>query len=155
MVAALNGENSDCLEISRIIENCPAYLILLNSSVVRHINREVNNGAHRCRRNSADFRSFATVLRQRGHVSTPVDSSSFPDHFPSPVSPPNSSFPARSPKTSNLGDLAGKLEFGGLAGDGKWSGKLLESAGVEARPRATPYGGERTKIRTVKRCRRP
>ncbi|KAL6219272.1 hypothetical protein ACLB2K_012478 [Fragaria x ananassa] len=28
-----------------------------------------------------------------------------------------------------------KLEFGGLAEDGKWLGKLLESAGVEARPR--------------------
>ncbi|KAL6228304.1 hypothetical protein ACLB2K_002255 [Fragaria x ananassa] len=60
---------------------------------------------------------------------------SVPDHFPSPASPPNSSFPARSPKTSNKVNLAGKLEFGGLAEDGKWSRKLLESAGVEARPR--------------------
>ncbi|KAL6192941.1 hypothetical protein ACLB2K_034026 [Fragaria x ananassa] len=34
-----------------------------------------------------------------------------------------------------LGDLTGKLEFGGLAGDEKWLGKLLESAGVEARLR--------------------
>ncbi|KAL6180287.1 hypothetical protein ACLB2K_046951 [Fragaria x ananassa] len=83
----------------------------------------------------ADVPPFATVRRRRGHASTPADSSSFPDHFPSPASPPNSSFPARSPKTSNKVNLAGKLEFGGLAGDGKWSENLLESAEVEVRPR--------------------
>ncbi|KAL6184868.1 hypothetical protein ACLB2K_046268 [Fragaria x ananassa] len=68
-------------------------------------------------------------------ASTPADSNSFPDLFPSPASPPNSSFPAKLTLFEVLGDLARKLEFGGLAGDGKWSGKLLESAGVEARPR--------------------
>ncbi|KAL6205255.1 hypothetical protein ACLB2K_022517 [Fragaria x ananassa] len=77
----------------------------------------------------------------RGRASTPADSSSFPDHFPSPASPPNSSFPVRSPKTLNLDDLAGKLEFGGLTEDGKWSGKLLESAGAKARPRRTDSPG--------------
>ncbi|KAL6205794.1 hypothetical protein ACLB2K_023046 [Fragaria x ananassa] len=69
-------------------------------------------------------------------ASTPADSSSFPDHFPSPASQPNSSFPARSPKTSNKVNLAGKLEFCGLAEDGKWSGKLLESAKVKTHPRS-------------------
>ncbi|KAL6195318.1 hypothetical protein ACLB2K_030938 [Fragaria x ananassa] len=43
------------------------------------------------------------------------------------------SFPARSPKTSNKIDLTGKLEKNGIAGEGKWSGTLLESSGVEAR----------------------
>ncbi|KAL6146549.1 hypothetical protein ACLB2K_057227 [Fragaria x ananassa] len=83
----------------------------------------------------ADAPPFATGEHRRGRASTLADSSSFPDLFPSPASPPNSSFPARSRKTSNKVNLAGKLEFGGLAGDGKRSGKLLESAGVEARPR--------------------
>ncbi|KAL6126425.1 hypothetical protein ACLB2K_074474 [Fragaria x ananassa] len=81
------------------------------------------------------YSPFRPYSAARGRASTPTDSSSFPDHFPSPASPPNSSFPARSPKTSNKINLAGKLEFGGLTGDGKWWGKLLESAGVEARPR--------------------
>ncbi|KAL6127742.1 hypothetical protein ACLB2K_071105 [Fragaria x ananassa] len=71
----------------------------------------------------------------KGAPPPPIDSSSVPDHFPSPASPPNSSFSARSPKTSNKIDMAGKREFDGLAGDEKWSGTLLESAGVEARPR--------------------
>ncbi|KAL6179947.1 hypothetical protein ACLB2K_046618 [Fragaria x ananassa] len=31
-----------------------------------------------------------------------------------------------------FGDLAGKLEKNGFAGEGKWSGMLLESSGVEA-----------------------
>ncbi|KAL6203326.1 hypothetical protein ACLB2K_027026 [Fragaria x ananassa] len=43
-------------------------------------------------------------------------------------------FPGRSTLFEVLGDLAGKLEFGGLAGERKWSGMLLESTGVEARP---------------------
>ncbi|KAL6228295.1 hypothetical protein ACLB2K_002248 [Fragaria x ananassa] len=83
----------------------------------------------------ADFPQFATVRRRQGRVSTPADSSSFPDLFPSPASPPNSSFPVRLTLFEVLGDLAGKLEFGGLAGVGKRSGKRLESARVEARPR--------------------
>ncbi|KAL6225124.1 hypothetical protein ACLB2K_003976 [Fragaria x ananassa] len=76
----------------------------------------------------------------RGRASIPADSSSVPDHFSSPTSPSNSSFPARSPKTSNKVDLTGKLEFGGLAGDENWSWMLLESAGVEARPRRAGDG---------------
>ncbi|KAL6145338.1 hypothetical protein ACLB2K_056026 [Fragaria x ananassa] len=92
----------------------------------------------------ADVPPFAIGEQRRGRASTLADSSSFPDLFPSPASPPNSSFPARSPKTSNKVNLAGKLEFGGLAGDGKWSGKLLESAEVEAcqrRCRTVASGG--------------
>ncbi|KAL6218960.1 hypothetical protein ACLB2K_012167 [Fragaria x ananassa] len=54
-----------------------------------------------------------------------------------------------SPKTSNKVNLVGTLEFDGLAGDGKRSGKLLESAGVEA-PSPAPYGGERREIRTLR-----
>ncbi|KAL6204114.1 hypothetical protein ACLB2K_021383 [Fragaria x ananassa] len=50
---------------------------------------------------------FATARRRRWRASTPADSNSVPDHFLSPVSPLNSSFPARSPKTSNKVDLAG------------------------------------------------
>ncbi|KAL6205069.1 hypothetical protein ACLB2K_022333 [Fragaria x ananassa] len=91
----------------------------------------------------------------RGRGSTQADSRSFPDHFPSPATPLNSSFPARSTLFEVLVDLAGKLEKNGLVGDGKWSGKLLESAGVEARPCAASYGGERMEICTVKRCGRP
>ncbi|KAL6124841.1 hypothetical protein ACLB2K_077350 [Fragaria x ananassa] len=75
-----------------------------------------------------------SFLRQR-RASTRADSSSVPDHFSSPVSPPNSSFLVRSILFEVLGDLAGKLEFGGLAGEGKCSGTLLESARVEARRR--------------------
>ncbi|KAL6193436.1 hypothetical protein ACLB2K_034520 [Fragaria x ananassa] len=91
----------------------------------------------------ADFPLFTTVRHRRGRASTPADSSSFPDLLPSPASPPNFSFPVRLTLFEVLGDLAGKLEFGGLAGDGKRSGKLLESARVEARPRlcsSVPYG---------------
>ncbi|KAL6181517.1 hypothetical protein ACLB2K_048172 [Fragaria x ananassa] len=72
------------------------------------------------------IRHCTALARARLHPSSVLD------HFPSPT---NSSFPAKSPKTSNKVDLSGKLEFDGLAGDGKWSGKLLESAGVETRPR--------------------
>ncbi|KAL6180631.1 hypothetical protein ACLB2K_047292 [Fragaria x ananassa] len=79
--------------------------------------------------------SFATVQLRRRRASTRVDSSSVPNHFPSSASPSNSSFLARSSKTSNKIDLAGKLEFGGLAGERKWSGTLLESARVEVRRR--------------------
>ena len=88
---------------------------------------------------------------RRGRASTLADSSSFPDHFPSPATLPNSSFPARSLKTSNKVNLAGKLKFDGLAGDRKWSGKLLESARVEACPRRrrTVANGEKL------RCGRP
>ncbi|KAL6207011.1 hypothetical protein ACLB2K_024256 [Fragaria x ananassa] len=42
-------------------------------------------------------------------------------------------FPARLILFEVLGDLAGKLEKNGLAGEGKWSGTLLECSGVEAR----------------------
>ncbi|KAL6203251.1 hypothetical protein ACLB2K_026953 [Fragaria x ananassa] len=59
-----------------------------------------------------------SVQRRRRCASTPEHSSSLLDHFP-----------------SNLGDLAGKLKKNGLARDGKWSGTLLESFGVEARCR--------------------
>ncbi|KAL6145197.1 hypothetical protein ACLB2K_055885 [Fragaria x ananassa] len=48
---------------------------------------------------------------------------------------PNFNFPTRLTLFEVLGDLAGKLEFGGLAGDEKRSGKMLELARVEARPR--------------------
>ncbi|KAL6208811.1 hypothetical protein ACLB2K_019756 [Fragaria x ananassa] len=82
-----------------------------------------------------DVPLFATVRRQRRRASIRADSSSAPDHFPSPTSPPNSSFLARSILFEVLGDLAGKLEFGELAGEGKWSGTLLESARVEAHRR--------------------
>ncbi|KAL6137335.1 hypothetical protein ACLB2K_062627 [Fragaria x ananassa] len=44
-------------------------------------------------------------------------------------------FPARSILFEVLGDLAGKPEKNGLAGEGKWSGTLFESSGVEARRR--------------------
>ncbi|KAL6128927.1 hypothetical protein ACLB2K_072280 [Fragaria x ananassa] len=44
-------------------------------------------------------------------------------------------FPARSTLFEVLGDLARKLEKNGLTGEGKWSGALLESSGVEARRR--------------------
>ncbi|KAL6204608.1 hypothetical protein ACLB2K_021875 [Fragaria x ananassa] len=67
---------------------------------------------------------FATVRRQ--HASTPADSSSIPDHFPSPVSPPNSSFPARSPKTLNKVDLVGNWNY--LAGN--WNS--ADSSGRES-----------------------
>ncbi|KAL6205301.1 hypothetical protein ACLB2K_022562 [Fragaria x ananassa] len=80
-----------------------------------------------------DVRTFKAV---RTSVSeTDSDSSSVSAHLPSPASPPNSSFPARSILYEVLGDLAGKLEFGELAGEGKWLGTLLESVEVEARPR--------------------
>ncbi|KAL6180879.1 hypothetical protein ACLB2K_047538 [Fragaria x ananassa] len=84
---------------------------------------------------SVDVPPFTTVWRRRRRISTQADSSSVPDHFPFPASLPNSSFQARSILFKVLGDLAGKLEFGGLAGKGKWSGTLLESARVEARCR--------------------
>ncbi|XP_004298184.1 PREDICTED: uncharacterized protein LOC101290856 [Fragaria vesca subsp. vesca] len=58
LVAALNGENGGGLEVSRIIDNCRYYLILLNNSVVRHIYREANNGAHRL----AHFASYNNVI---------------------------------------------------------------------------------------------
>ncbi|KAL6130217.1 hypothetical protein ACLB2K_068598 [Fragaria x ananassa] len=54
LVAALNGENSDRLKVSQIIDDCRDYLVLLNNSVVRHIYRKANNGAHRL----AHFASF-------------------------------------------------------------------------------------------------
>ncbi|KAL6187271.1 hypothetical protein ACLB2K_043385 [Fragaria x ananassa] len=88
-----------------------------------------------CEANSANHADVPPLATGEGAPSTPADSSSFPDHFPSPASPPNSSFPAILTLFEVLGDLAGKLEFGGLAEEGKWSGKLLESARVEARPR--------------------
>ncbi|KAL6219209.1 hypothetical protein ACLB2K_012415 [Fragaria x ananassa] len=86
----------------------------------------------------ADVRTrhpFSTLRRRRRCASTPEDSTSVPDHFPFLASPFFSSFPVRSLKTSNKVDLAGKLETNGLAGEGKWSGRLLESSGVEARGR--------------------
>ncbi|KAL6144124.1 hypothetical protein ACLB2K_054819 [Fragaria x ananassa] len=78
---------------------------------------------------------YGTGEHRRGRASTLTDSSSFPDLFPSPASPPNFSFLARSPKTSNKVNPAGKLELSGLTGDEKRSRKLLESTGVEVRPR--------------------
>ncbi|KAL6128285.1 hypothetical protein ACLB2K_071640 [Fragaria x ananassa] len=96
----------------------------------------IGNGSFWCGRPysaySADVPPFSFVWRQRRRASTPADSSSVPDHFPSPASLPNSSFPAKSPKTSNKIDLVGKLEFDRLAGKGKWLWTMLESAGVEA-----------------------
>ncbi|KAL6200404.1 hypothetical protein ACLB2K_030186 [Fragaria x ananassa] len=44
-------------------------------------------------------------------------------------------FLARSTLFEVSGALARKLKFSGLADKGKWSGTLLESAGVEVRPR--------------------
>ncbi|KAL6144544.1 hypothetical protein ACLB2K_055236 [Fragaria x ananassa] len=98
---------------------------------------------------AADVRPDATVLHRRGRASTPADSNSFPDHFPSPASLPNSSFPARLTLFEVLGDLAGKLEFGGLAEKEKWSVKLLESVGVEALPswRRTVANGGGAEVR--------
>ncbi|KAL6129008.1 hypothetical protein ACLB2K_072361 [Fragaria x ananassa] len=64
---------------------------------------------------------YATVRRRRRRVSTPADSSSVPDHFSSPASQSNSSFLARSPKTSNKVDLAGNWNSAaspGIAGEG-------------------------------------
>ncbi|KAL6143084.1 hypothetical protein ACLB2K_053780 [Fragaria x ananassa] len=84
---------------------------------------------------SADVPSFSTVRRGRPRAFTLEDSSSLPDHFPSPASLFFSSFPARSTLFEVLGDLAEKLEKNGLAGEGKWLGTLVESSGVEARRR--------------------
>ncbi|KAL6214959.1 hypothetical protein ACLB2K_014391 [Fragaria x ananassa] len=81
----------------------------------------------------ADVPPFFILLSRRWRVSTPEDSSNDPDHFPSPASPFFSIFPARSPKFEVFCDLAGKLEKNGLTGEGKWSRRLLESSGVEAR----------------------
>ncbi|KAL6143192.1 hypothetical protein ACLB2K_053887 [Fragaria x ananassa] len=55
-------------------------------------------------------------INRRGCASTSADSSSIPDSLSLP------------------GDLAGKLEFGRLVEEGKWSRTLLESAGMEACP---------------------
>ncbi|KAL6225949.1 hypothetical protein ACLB2K_004797 [Fragaria x ananassa] len=63
--------------------------------------------------------SFSTGRLQQRRVSTLADSSSVPDHFLSPASLPNSSFPARSILFEVLGDLDEKMEFGGLTGEGK------------------------------------
>ncbi|KAL6188950.1 hypothetical protein ACLB2K_040340 [Fragaria x ananassa] len=71
--------------------------------------------------------------------------SNVPDHFSSPASPPNSSFLAKSILFEVLGDLSGKLEFGGLAGEGKWSGTLLEWRRALV--------GERRDVRTLGRVR--
>ncbi|KAL6175632.1 hypothetical protein ACLB2K_052271 [Fragaria x ananassa] len=77
---------------------------------------------------------FSTGRLRRRRASTRADSSSVLDHFPSPASPPNSSFPANSsPKTSHKIDLARKMEFDRLAGERKWLGMPLESIRVEAR----------------------
>ncbi|KAL6192866.1 hypothetical protein ACLB2K_033952 [Fragaria x ananassa] len=85
--------------------------------------------ALRCRFPSVRHRT--TLVRARLH---PSGLQQLPRHLSITGEPPNSSFPARLTLFEVLGDLARKLEFSGLAGDGKRSGKLLESARVEARP---------------------
>ncbi|KAL6146315.1 hypothetical protein ACLB2K_056996 [Fragaria x ananassa] len=94
----------------------------------------------------ADVRTSARLLKcgrpSFRHRTAPARARLHPSglqQLPRPLFIPDKSaefqFPARLTLFEVLGDLAEKLEFGGLAGEGKWSGKLLESAGVEARPR--------------------
>ncbi|KAL6227342.1 hypothetical protein ACLB2K_001301 [Fragaria x ananassa] len=100
---------------------------------------------------NADVPPFSSVRRQRWHASTPADSSSVLDHFPSPASPLNSSFPARS-QNFKQNQSRRKTEIrltrrgGKVAGDAagvRWSGGA---------PSPAPSGGERRDVRTL--CRR-
>ncbi|KAL6194806.1 hypothetical protein ACLB2K_035881 [Fragaria x ananassa] len=73
------------------------------------------------------------------------------DDAPSPQKTPAASPTTFPPWRVVLGDLAGKLEKNGLAREGKWSGTLLESSGVEAhRRQRRRVKNERTDIRTLR-----
>ncbi|KAL6194487.1 hypothetical protein ACLB2K_035571 [Fragaria x ananassa] len=74
-----------------------------------------------------------------------VDSSSVSDHFPSPTSPPNSSFPVRSPKTSNKVDLAENWNSAASPGRESDRGRCWSLLGWR-RP-VVGAGGWRTELR--------
>ncbi|KAL6128803.1 hypothetical protein ACLB2K_072157 [Fragaria x ananassa] len=84
------------------------------------------------RRTSAHEAPLATFRRRRQRASTSVDSSSVPDHFPSPVIPGEAAkfqFLAKSTFFEVLGDPAEKLEFRGLVGEGSDRGCCWNSLG--------------------------
>ncbi|KAL6200260.1 hypothetical protein ACLB2K_030042 [Fragaria x ananassa] len=94
-----------------------------------------------------DVPPFATVRRRRGRASTPADSNSIPNHFPSSASPPNSSFPARSTLFKVLGDLAGNLNLADSQVRESGRGRCYSPLGGGA-PSPAPYGGKRRAVRT-------